>query len=60
MQVADIFELTSIDQDYDADTFFPEVNFDEWELIKREDKEGKDVKNNINVKFSFLTYRKKK
>ena len=60
MKVADIFELTSIDHEYDADTFFPEINFDEWELINREDKEGMDVKNKINVKFSFLTYRRKK
>jgi len=60
MQVADILELTKIHKDYDADTFFPEINFDEWELINKEDREGKDIKSNENVKFSFLTYRRKK
>jgi len=60
MQVADIFELTKIYHDYDADVFFPEVNFNEWELINQEDHEGKDLKNNTMVKFSFLTYKRKK
>lgn len=60
MKVADTFELTRIHKDYDADTFYPEINFDEWELINQEDHEGKDIKNNIDVKFSFFTYRRKK
>ena len=44
----------------DADTFFPEIDFGQWEEIGREDCEGMDVKNKINVKFSFITYRRKK
>ncbi|MBW2966492.1 dihydrofolate reductase [Candidatus Woesearchaeota archaeon] len=60
MKVADIFELTRIYHDYDADTFYPEINFDEWELINQEDHEGMDIKNKFNVKFSFLTYKRKK
>lgn len=60
MKIADIFELTRIHKDYDADTFYPEINSDEWELINQEDHEGMDIKNNTDVKFSFLTYRRKK
>jgi dihydrofolate reductase len=60
MKVADIFELTRIYHDYDADTFYPEIDFDEWEEIGKEDHSGMDVKNKINVKFSFITYRRKK
>jgi len=60
MKVADIFELTRIHQDYEADTFYPEINFDEWELMNQEDHESMDIKNKIPVKFSFLTYKRKK
>jgi len=60
MKIADIFELTRIYHDYDADTFYPEINEAEWEIINKEDHEGLDKKNNINVKFSFITYRRKR
>jgi len=60
MGVADVFELTRIYHDYDADTFYPSIDFDEWEEVGREDSEGMDVKNKIKVKFSFITYRRKK
>ena len=60
MEVADIFELTRIYHDYDADTFYPKIDFNKWEMINKEDHEGKDIKNKINVKFSFITYRRKK
>ena len=59
MQIADILELTRIYHDYDADTFYPEIDFDKWELINKEDHKGMDIKNKIKVKFSFLTYRRK-
>ena len=59
MKVADVFELTRIYKDYDADIFYPEINFDEWELINQENHEGKDIKSKEDVKFSFLTYKRK-
>lgn len=59
MEVADVFELTKIYHDYDADTFYPEIDFDKWKEVSREDHEGMDVKNKINVKFSFITYKRK-
>lgn len=36
-----------------ADAFFPEINAEEWELIEKE------MRNENNVSFSFLTYLKK-
>jgi dihydrofolate reductase len=47
---ADKLELTQINQDYEGDTYFPEVNFDEWQLDKKEDKGN----------YSFNTYVRKK
>jgi dihydrofolate reductase len=45
---AHTLELTRIHKKYDGDTFFPEINLNEWRLVKKEDKKG----------FSFLTYKK--
>ena len=59
MKIADILELTRIYHDYDADTFFPEIDFNKWEEINKEDHKGIDTKNKIKVRFSFVTYRRK-
>jgi len=59
MQVADVFELTRIYHDYDADTFYPSVDFDEWDEVNKEEHPVKDVKNDIDVKIAFITYRRK-
>jgi dihydrofolate reductase len=50
MKYANMLELTFIDRDYEGDVFFPKVNFDEWSLVKKEDKGW----------YSFNTYVKKK
>jgi dihydrofolate reductase len=42
-------EITKVNQNPEADTFFPEINLDKWKLINEEKKEG----------FSFLTYIKR-
>jgi len=60
MKIADTFELTRIYHDYDADVFYPEINGEEWEEVAKEDHTGIDVKNKINVKFSFITYKRKR
>ena len=46
LKFADTLELTRVHGNYDGDAFFPEVNFDEWQLKNKEDGEG----------YSFLTY----
>jgi dihydrofolate reductase len=60
LEVADILELTRIDKDYDGEVYFPEINFEQWEIINQEDSEGEDIKNKEIVKFSFLTYKRKR
>jgi dihydrofolate reductase len=59
MEIADILELTKIHKNYDADTFL-ELDLKGWELVNEEDKEGKDLNSDETVKFSFLTYGRKK
>jgi len=59
MNVANVFELTKIHHDYDADTFYPDIDLNQWKEIAKENHEGMDIKNKINVKFSFITYRRK-
>lgn len=60
MNVADVFELTRIWHDYEADTFYPEIDFNQWEEVNREDQDVRDIKNDLNVKVSFITYRRKR
>ena len=50
MKVADTLELTRVHQEPEGDTYFPEINFEEWELINEEKHEG----------FSFQTYKRKR
>ena len=50
LPLADKLELTFIDKEYEGDTFFPEVNYDEWELINKEEHQG----------YSFNTFVRKK
>ncbi len=45
--------ITRVNRDFDADTFFPEVDNNEWKLIEQED--VVDDKQN-DFTYSFLTY----
>ncbi|MGB4654436.1 MAG: dihydrofolate reductase [Bacteroidales bacterium] len=36
MPYANKIYLTVVDREYEADTFFPEINFDEWDVIDEE------------------------
>ncbi len=36
MPYANKIYLTVVDREYEADTFFPEINFDEWDVIDKE------------------------
>ena len=56
---ADTLMLTRIHKDIEGDTFFPDVNFDEWEIVNEEKGEGVNKNNGELLKFSFLTYKRK-
>ena len=56
IEVADKIELTRIHGTFEADTFFPDIDEDKWELVKEEFHE-KDEKHKYS--FTYLTYLRK-
>ena len=58
LSMADRLYLTFVHHNFpDADTFFPEIDFSEWEEMSREDHEA-DEKN--PYPYTFVNYRRKK
>jgi dihydrofolate reductase len=47
--------LTVVHQDFDADVYFPEINYDEWEPLGRED--FQDEKNGFD--YSYINLKRK-
>ncbi len=45
---ADILEITHIHQEPEGDTYFPKINWEQWEEVHREDYDG----------FSFVKYKR--
>jgi len=56
IKIADKLDLTLVDQSFEADVFFPEIDFTIWREATREDFKA-DENNNYN--FSFITYLRK-
>jgi len=56
MKYATHIELTRIHADFEADTFFPEIDLSSWELVK-EEYHPKDERHQFD--FTYLTYVKK-
>ncbi|TQD39792.1 dihydrofolate reductase [Haloflavibacter putidus] len=56
LPVADKMELTRVHGKFNADTYFPEIDFSLWKL-KKEQYHEKDAKH--NYAFTYLTYLKK-
>ncbi len=48
LPIADKLYLTIVEKDFDADTFFSEINFSEWELIEKE-----IIQDDSSVDFSY-------
>lgn len=57
IDVADKIELTRVHGTFEADTFFPEIDTEKWELVNEELHE-KDDKH--KYEFSYLTYLRRK
>lgn len=45
----DVLELTRVHKKVRGDVYFPKINFDDWQITRRESHDG----------FSFLTYKRK-
>ncbi len=56
LDVADKIELTRVHGTFEADTFFPDINEDEWELVNKEYHPADD---RHKYPFTYLTYLKK-
>lgn len=56
MPLATSIELTRVHGIFDADTFFPKINPDEWALVK-EEHHPKDDRHQYS--FTYLTYQRK-
>ncbi|PHS67634.1 MAG: diacylglycerol kinase [Flavobacterium sp.] len=56
MSFADKIELTKVNSEFEADTFFPEIPSDEWDLVSEEFHE-KDEKHQFD--FSYQTFLRK-
>lgn len=55
LEKADTLELTRIHKDFKGDVFFPEIDFDQWQLINQIDMTDDKV-----GAYSFLTYKRKR
>lgn len=56
LPIAQKLYLTRVHKDFEADCFFPEINFNEWELVS-EEKNLYDEKSDIV--YSYLIYERK-
>ena len=56
IKLSDKIYLTSIDDNFEGDTFFPTINWSEWEKIEEQKFEA-DKKNKYN--YSFITFENK-
>ena len=56
LDYTDIIELTRVHSSFDADTFFPEINPDHWQLVE-EEYHPKDEKHLVD--FTYQTYIRK-
>ena len=55
MPIADKLYLTLVHKDFDADTFYPEIDYSKWELIHN-DSNLYDEKSDL--KYSYLIYKR--
>ena len=55
MKYSDTIELTRVHEEFEADTFFPKINEDEWQLIN-EEKHEMDERHEYS--FTYKTYLK--
>ena len=57
MEKADVIELTRVHGTFEADTFFPEIDEEEWKLTAREEHAADE---RHNYAFTYLTYERVK
>ncbi|MBW6489598.1 MAG: dihydrofolate reductase [Lentimicrobium sp.] len=56
MPLAHKLYLTLVHKVFDADTFYPEIDYNEWQEVDRIDVESKDT---LGFDYSYITFRRK-
>ena len=56
MPLASKLYITKVHQDFEGDTFFPEIDPSEWELVEESEVH---IDENNSLQYSFLTYERK-
>ncbi len=56
LPLANRLYLTVVHQDFDADTFFPEINYSEWNLIEESERM---IDEKTQLPYSYLVYERK-
>lgn len=56
LPLANRLYLTVVHRDFDADTFFPEINYEEWNLVEESERMF-DEKTQLS--YSYLIYERK-
>lgn len=57
LPIADKLYITWVHKTFEADTFFPEINLDDWELIESE-QHGPEGKNDFS--YTYAVYKRKR
>ncbi|MCK5107643.1 MAG: dihydrofolate reductase [Nanoarchaeota archaeon] len=58
LTIANTLMITELQEDYEGDVFFPKFKKEDWEITNQTNHQGLDKKNNKEVKFSFITYKR--
>ncbi|MDR2907602.1 MAG: dihydrofolate reductase [Bacteroidales bacterium] len=53
LPLADKLYLTVVHQDFEADTFFPEINYNEWKLVEESERM---IDEKTQLPYSYLVY----
>lgn len=56
MPLAHKLYLTLVHKEFDADTFYPAINFDEWTEVERTDVDAMET---LGFRYSYVTYERK-
>ena len=54
LPIANVLDMTEIDESFDADTFFPEFSPEDWQEISRQPQQSES-----GLAFSFVEYRRR-
>ncbi len=57
MPIADKLYLTKVHKDFEADTFYPDIDFSDWEIVENQEN---IIDDKSGLLYSYLIYKRKK